>query len=160
MFSTPKIKSAIVAFVLMLTFSFPILLHAQHDSYMGTETKLSKAELLLKAESTDFNNSISTRLFHDEKNSYYAVDVSKLPSKYEKIRILELSFADNALVSIGSDENIKYYFFLVNNTLDKSSNEIQKLFNEFSVQSKTELQAMNDEQIRLWLIQHDKYSKK
>ena len=160
MFSTTKIKSALVAFVLMFAFSIPGLLHAQHDSYMGTETKLSDSELLSKAESTDFNDNISTKLFQDEKNSYFAVDVSKLPSKYEKIRILELSFADNALVSIGSDDSMKYYFFLVNNTLNKSADEIEKLFNEYSVQSKTELQAMNEEQIRLWLIQHDKYSKK
>ena len=160
MFSTTKTESVIVAFILMLTFSFSGILHAQDGGYMGNETKLAKSELLSKAKSADYGHNISAKLFQDEKNSYFAVDVSKLPSKYEKIRILELSFADNALVSIGSDDSMKYYFFLVNNTLKKSADEIEKLFNEYSIQSKTELQAMNEEQIRLWLIQHDKYSKK
>ena len=155
MFSNTKIESTFIAFALMLSLSFPGLLHAQNDSYMGNEN-----ELLSKAESTDFSDNISAKLFQDEKNSYFAVDVSKLPSKYEKIRILELSFAGNTLVNIGSDKNMKFYFFLVNNTLNKTTEEINKLFNEFSVQAKAELQTMNEEQIRLWLIQHDKYSKK
>lgn len=158
MFSFKKIERTILAIVLITTISFPNLLFSQHDSYAGKETKLTTSELLLKAEQTDFNKTISQKVFEDEKNTYYAVDVSLLSSKYEKIRLLELSYADKILVSIGTDNEKKYYFFLVNNTLEKSADEINNLFDSFSTQSKTELQSMNDEQKRLWLIQHDKYT--
>lgn len=160
MFLPLKIKSYFIAFVLTLLFSFPVLLSAQQGSYKGGEAKLSESDILLKAKAADFGDNISAQIFYDEKNTYYAVDISKISSKYEKIRILELSFADKALVNIGSDNNTGYYFFLVNNTLRKSSDEINKLFSEFMVQSQVELKTMNEEQLRLWLIQHDKYSKK
>ena len=160
MFLTTKIESTFTAFTLMLFLSFTGLLNAQNDSYIENGTKLSESELLLKAESADYHDNISAKLFQDERNSYFAVDISRLPSKFEKIRILELCFADKTVVNIGSDNNMKFYYFLVNNTLNKSTKEINKLFFEFSVQAKAELQAMNEEQIRLWLLQHDKYSKK
>lgn len=159
MFLTSKIKSSLIAFALILPFSFTGLLHAQQGSYIGTENSLSENELFAKATDADFGNNISTKIFEDVKNTYFAVDVSKLSSKYEKIRILELSYEDKALVSMGSDENTTFYFFLVNNTLNKSTEEIVGLLNDFLTRAKTELQAMNSEQLRLWLIQHDKYSK-
>ncbi len=160
MFLPTKIDSTLISFTLMLFLSFTGLLNAQNDNYIGNETELSESELLSKAESADYSNNISAKLFQDERNSYFAVDISKLPSKYEKIRILELSFTNKTVVNIGSDNNMKFYFFLVNNALNKSTEEINKLFSEFGAQSKAELQTMNEEQLRLWLIQHDKYSKK
>ena len=155
-----KIKSIFTAFALTILFVCPTYLNAQQGSYRGNEAKLSKSEILLKTKSLDFGDNISAEIYKDEKNTYYAVDISKLSSKYEKIRLLELSFADKALVNIGSDSSTGYYFFLVNNTLSKSSEEINKLFTGYLVKSQDELKLMNEEQLRLWLIQHDKYSKK
>lgn len=160
MFSITEIKGSFIAIVLILSLSFPFILHSQDTSYIGDEASLAANDLLELAENTDFDNNISMEIFKDEKNSYYAIDISKLASIYEQIRILELSFANNTIVNIGSDKNTGFYFFLVNNKLSKSTTEINNLFNKFVNQSKTELAEMNDEQLRLWLIQHDKYSKK
>ncbi|MBC8319384.1 MAG: hypothetical protein H8E34_01540 [Bacteroidetes bacterium] len=160
MFLIAKIESTLIAVAVILLIFFPGLLIAQHDSYKGIEAKFSENELLTMAGAADYGDNISAKIFEDEKNTYFAVDIGKLSSEYEKIRILELSYADNALVNIGSDKNMEYYLFLVNNTLNISSHEIIKVFDEFKVQSISELQVMNNEQLRLWLIQHDKYSKK
>lgn len=146
-------------FIIVITF-FPGLLHSQNDSYIGSEAKLSKSELFSNAESTDFGDNINAKIFYDEKNTYYAVDVSKLASSFEKIRLLELTFDDKTLVNISSDINSKYYLFLVNNTLNTSTEDINNKFRKFCEQTKTELEEMNEEQLRLWTIQHDKYSKK
>jgi len=159
MFLLLKIKSIFIAFALTILFTSPILLSAQQGSYKGKEAKLSTSEILLKAESLDFGDNISAEIYSDIKNTYYAVDVSKLSSKYEKIRLLELSFADKALVNIGSDISSGYYFFLVNNTLNKSNDDIVSMFTGYMIQSQDELRLLNEEQLRLWLIQHDKYSK-
>ncbi|MAE07304.1 MAG: hypothetical protein CL661_12095 [Bacteroidetes bacterium] len=155
-----KIKSLTITFTLLFSLSFTVLLYAQDDNYKGKEASLSTTELSAKAETTDFKNNISAKIFIDEKNSYFAVDVRKLLSTYEEIRILELSFSNNNLVNIGSDKNTGFYFFLVNNTLNISEEDVNNLFNDFLVQTKTELLELNEEQLRLWLIQHDKYSKK
>lgn len=139
---------------------FTGLLYAQQENYKGQETNLSSEELIAKAQTVDFGDKLSNKIFDDEKNSYFAVDVNKLSSTYEKIRVLELGFENNTLVNISSDSNTGFYLFLVNNTLDKPEKEINSLFDEFQLQSKAELQKLNEEQLRLWLIQHDKYSKK
>ncbi len=159
MLVTTKVENVFITCAITLLLSLPLLLHAQHDSYTGNEAKLFQNELVSKAEAANFGDKVSIKIHNDEKNTYYAFDVNKLSNKYERIRILELCYADNALVSIGSDKNMKFYLFLVNNTLNISTEEINNLFIEFIIQAETELQAMNEEQLRLWLIQHDKYSK-
>ena len=159
MLVTTKVENIFITCVMTLLLSLPILLHAQHDSYLGNEAKLFKNELVSKAEVADFGDKVSIKIHNDEKNTYFAFDVNKLSNKYEKIRILELCYADNALVSIGSDKDMKFYLFLVNNTLNISTEEVNNLFNDFIIQAETELEAMNEEQLRLWFIQHDKYSK-
>lgn len=160
MFLTARIKRPFVAFILIFSLSFNGLLYAQHKNYVRQETNLSTEELLDKAQNMDFGDNLSAEIFGDEKNAYYAVDVSKLSSAYEKIRILELGFSNNTLVVIGSDKNTGFYLFLVNNTLNKTTKDVNNLFDRFLTQSKAELKELNDEQLRLWLIQHDKYSKK
>ena len=159
MFLLTKVKSAIISFIIIISFAVVGPLHAQSGSYIGNEANIESGSLLSKASMTDFGDEISAKIFEDDKNTYYAVDVSKLDSKYEEIRILELSYANKVIVNTNSDKTKKYYLFLVNNTLNKSEEDIIVLFDDFSIQSKTEYEAMNNEQIRLWLIQHDKYSK-
>ena len=129
-------------------------------SYAGTEPKLEYNTLLEKAKATNFNNELSAKVHQDQKNTYYAIDVSKLKSEYEQIRLLELSYNSTVIVNTGNDRSSNYYLFLVNNTLDKTDEEIFVLFDNYSQQSKTEMLDMTGEQMRLWLIQHDKYSKK
>ena len=160
MLAITKAESIFITCALTLLLSFPVLVNAQHDSYMGNETNLFQNELLSKAELADFSTSISAKIFKDEKNTYFAVNASKLSSQYEKIRFLELSFTNNIIVSIGYEEDMKYYYFLVNNSLHKSTEEVNDIFNGFTAQANTELQTMNEEQIRLWLLQHNKFHTK
>jgi len=154
-----KIKSKLFFLALILSLTMSGSLYAQQDSYAGNESKIDAASLLSEAKKANFDNNICVKIFKDVKNTYYAVDVSQLTSKYEKIRLLELSYEDKALVSMGSDNDVKYYFFLVNNTLDKTPQEVADIITNFLSQSKVEEKKLNSEQLRLWLIQHDKYSK-
>ncbi len=136
MFSITEIKDSFITLLLILLLSFPHIIHAQNNSYKGTEANLAENDLLEIAKNSDFDNNVSMEIFKDEKNSYYAVDISKLTSTYEQIRILELSFANSTLVNIGSDKQTGFYLFLVNNKLNKSTEEINTLFNKFVSQSK------------------------
>lgn len=160
MFIISKIRGISTAFAVILCVTFTGSLYAQQGSYSGNESKVQSGSLLSKANATDFGNNISATIFKDDKNTYYAVDLSKLPEKFERIRVLELSYGNKVLVNIGNDLSTNFLFYLVNNTLNKSTQYINDLFNDFLTQSKAELQTMNAEQLRLWLIQHDKYSTK
>jgi len=159
MLFTTKIKWFTLILALILSINVPVSVVAQ-GSYAGDENKVSTESLLSKAKEADFSNGISAKIFSDSKNSYFAVDLKKLTSNFIKIRILEQSYDNLILVNISNDNTKGYYLYLVNNSLKKSDEEVNTLFTDFLVQAKNEQQLMNDEQMRLWIIQHDKYSKK
>ena len=151
----------VLLFVAIFTLiTIPTLINAQSGNYGGKESNIYIEDLIEIADKTEFGDNISSYLMQDIKNKYYAVKVSKLATQFEKIRLLELSYEDNEIVSMGADENNIYYFFLVNNVLNKTKEDINYKLAEFSNTSKKEYQELNSEQLRLWLIQHDKYSNK
>ncbi len=160
MISFTKLISKLVLTILVFLLILPGILNAQEGNYLGCEKKIHPEELLAKAMIADFSNNLSEKIYEDSKNSYFAVDVAKLNTKFERIRLLELSYSDDALVSIGTDENRLFYFFLVNNILNKTPEDINNTFIGFQTQATVESAKLNEEQLRLWLLQHDKFSKK
>ena len=73
MLVTTKVENTFITCVMTLLLSLPILLHAQHDSYLGNEAKLFKNELVSKAVATDFGdkyirNNRVYKLQSNEKN--------------------------------------------------------------------------------------------
>lgn len=148
---------------IVFIFSFLIIIistaSAQENNYSGTEKELQASELFTMANSADYSDNICANIHKDEKNTYYSLDVSSFSTKYEKIRILEFIYGNDAIVSIGMNPDKTKYLFLVNNTLNNSEQNVQDAFKDFMVQSKNELNKLNEEQLRLWLIEHDKYLK-
>lgn len=149
-----------VSLIVAVIISSVSLLNAQDSSYSGVEEVLNSSDLVLMANKISFGENLCESFHKDVKNTYYAVNASALNSKFEKIRLLELSYANDAIVNIGMSDDGVLYLYLVNNTLGKTNQTIQDLFSGFAIQAKEELEKMNDEQLRLWLIQHDKYFKK
>ncbi len=154
-----KIIEYFAAFIFVFVVLSPLLLASQNSKYIGNENNIQNAELSNKSKSTNFNDKYSAQIYEDSKNTYFAIDIAKLNSKYLEFRILELCYGDKAIVSIGKDNTNEYYFFLVNNTLNKSAEEINQTFDDFLITATNELSKLNEEQIRLWLIQHDKSKK-
>ena len=143
-----------------LTLILPFTVFSQTAHYLGTEKNLNGDFLLKKAENTDFGNNVAAKIFSDSKNTYFAVDLNKLPTKYQKIRVLELSFDDKALVNILSDINGKYLLFLVNNTLKIPPSEIVSKLETFKTKVSDEEKNLNNEELKIWFKNHDKYSKR
>lgn len=155
-----KFERVLLFLAIFTLVTIPTLINAQSGNYSGNESNIYTEDLIEVADKTEFGDNISSYLMQDIKNKYYAVKVSKLTTQFEKIRLLELSYEDNEIVSMGADDNNIYYFFLVNNILNKTEKEINDKLTGFSITSKKEYQELNSEQLRLWLIQHDKYSNK
>ena len=147
-----NIKPVIIIFLFVLV--MPITSNAQNNSYAGDESDITTTFLMSKALEANFNNEISSQIWKDEKNTYYCIDINNIDSRYEEIRILEYCFKDNKIVNIGKDDN--YMYFLVNNTLNVDNKTVTDTFNKYHTKAIQEKQELNDEQMRLWLIQHDK----
>lgn len=155
--SKGKIQSNIqpMGFLMLFLFS-TVFAIAQNNHYLGTEQNLPVAKLLQKAAKTNFNGHFAAPVYKDDKNTYYAVNLQKIKSDYLKIRLLEQSYQSKYLVNISANIKANYLFFLVNNTLKKSNMQIVALFESYLQKAKDEALNMNAEQMRLWLLSHQK----
>jgi len=132
----------------------------QNNKYLGNEKDISGSELIAKAQNTSFQGQVVKEIYSDEKNTYFALDNGSIESRYVKIRILEQSYNDKYLVNIGPDIDSGYMLFLVNNSLNKSQEDIIKLLDTFRVVAVKEEASLNEEAMNLWLSKHKKFSKK
>lgn len=99
-------------------------------------------------------------LTEDSENHYYAVNTKTIDSRYVKIRMLEQSYNSDYLVNIGvSSAELDLLVFLVKKSTNKNSDEVQQTFEDYIINAKKELNDKNPEQLRLWMMQHDKYQK-
>ena len=130
---------------------------AQQGIYIGVEENITNSELIVKANETDFNEGFAAKIFKDEKNTYYAINNSRIESKYIKIRILEQSYSDNELVNIGSSLKQEYLLFLVNNTLGVSEDKVIEMLNVYYSTALKEETSMSEQAMTIWLNKHDKY---
>ncbi len=153
-------KRILTSFIVTALFLAPFFACGQSPVYLGKEKNIDVNFLLKKAENGNFDGNIAAKIYQDKKNSYYAVDLSQISTRYEKIRILEHSYQDKSLTNIYNDINGKYLLFLVNNALNIPPSGIVDKLNGFYAKSKKEMKAMNEGEMKTWLKKHDKYNKK
>ncbi len=147
----------LITFVLL---SFPVFVFSQTAHYIGTEKNVNSSFLIERAERVNFGKNVAAKIYKDVKNTYYAVDLKRITSRYVKIRLLEYSYQDNALTNILSNINGDYLLFLVNNKLNKSSKNIILLIEKYKTEASNEEDKMSNAEKTLWLQKHDKYSLK
>jgi len=147
--------SLVLAISLIVTSAF-----SQESKYLGEEVNILHSELIQLASETDFNGEIASEIFKDEKNTYFAIDNSSIKSRYVKIRILEQSYSDNKLVNIGSAVDGGFMLFLVNNVLIETDDQVVDIFKEYQEKAIKEESNLSEEELSIWLNEHDKYSKK
>lgn len=151
-------KSLWAFVLLMLVFTAtPIITIGQNSSYLGKEKDINKDFLRVKADNAVFADDICTSIYQDEKNSYYCINISSFESKFEEIRLLEYSYSDRHVVSLGKDN--QFLYFLVDNVHNLNNIDVVSIFKEFHEKAIQEKESLNAEQMRLWLIQHDKDTK-
>ncbi len=144
-----------MGFLMLFLFSTAFAV-SQNKHYLGTEPDLPAAKLLQNAAKANFNGHMAAQIYKDDKNTYYAVNLQKIKSNYLKIRLLEQSYKSKYLVSISANIKADYLLFLVNNTLKKSNTQIVTLLESYLQKAKNEALTMNAEQMRLWLLSHQK----
>ena len=69
----------------------------------------------------NFGDHFVLNVFSDDKNNYYAVDFSKLPSRFEKVYFMNLVFKKDKVVNIDSDISQQQVWFLASKMFTESS---------------------------------------
>jgi hypothetical protein len=148
----------LISTVLFLCF-FATQSFSQESKYLGKEKDLSASDLIAKAEQTNFKADFVAEIYKDVKNTYYAIDNSRIDSRYVKIRIMYQTFSDNKIVNVGAAIKEGYSLFLVNNILTGEDNEIIEMFNSYYNIALKEEASMNEDEMIEWMNKNDKYRK-
>ncbi len=141
-------KRSIIFLLLML---FTSLLSAQD------ENTYSIARLITMAKEMPASK-LCTLLAEDYDNVYYSVNTSEDESRFVKIRIIEQSYESDFLINIGmSSKDLEHIIYIVKKIPPVKQADVYKAFEVFRKNAELELTKLNDEQLRLWYLQHDKY---
>lgn len=153
-------KSRLLFSTVLLLCIFATTVFSQDNKYLGTEEDLTASDLIEIAKQTDFESDFVAKIHQDVKNTYYAIDNSKIDSRYVKIRIMYQTFSDNKIVNVGASIEDGYALFLVNNTLTGQDDEIIEMFNSYYDIAVKEETSMNEDDMIEWMKKNDKYRKK
>ncbi len=133
---------------------------AQESKYLGSEKTITHEELFQKAADNDFSQMIFQEIYKDSKNTYFALKMSGIDSRYAQIKLLELITKDKTIVNIGASPDATYGLFLVNNVHNQSAAQVAKTMNTLIDEVNTESATLSPEQQKQWLQKNDKYSEK
>ena len=151
-----NMKSRLLISTVTLLCIFSLSVFSQDSSNIG----LTANDLTAIASQTVFNTGFVAEIQQDDKNTYYAIDNSKIDSRYVKIRIINQTFHNSKIVNIGSSLDEGYILFLVNNTQLGEENEIIELFNSYYTKAINEESLMSEQEMINWMNKNDKYRKK
>ncbi|MDG2080895.1 MAG: hypothetical protein P8J47_03830 [Bacteroidales bacterium] len=123
-------------------------------------SSLTVIELSEMAKSMEFINGPSENFANDQTNNYYVLSTQDIEHKFVTFYILEQSYNSDFLVNIGSSSELELHFFLVNKVHGKTDLDIYTEFNAYIDKANNALENMNQEQLRLWELQHNKFTAK
>jgi hypothetical protein len=112
-------------------------------------------EFLAKYAKFDFKGNFAATVDKDEANTYFLVDFSKLPTRFERVYFMNLSFASDELVNIDSDISKSNVCFKASNKY--SEKDILKIFDELKSKVVLISSEWTDDKESQWLNKNDKY---
>jgi hypothetical protein len=123
-------------------------------------SSLTVNELSKMVESREFASGPYENFANDQTNNYYVLSTQDIEHKFVTLYILEQSYNSNFMVNIGSSSDLDLHFFLVNKVHCKTDLDIYTELNTYIDKANNAIESMNQEQLRLWELQHNKFSSK
>ena len=128
------------------------------NGLMAQEDRQSDALLQagLVFDQKDFDGHFAVRAVSEGDYEYYVTDLTQLPSRFERIYFLNLSYADHRLVNIDPDiENSQLWFKA---HYQYPENEIICLLDDFRKETLKISQSWTDSEKQSWLKKYDKFN--
>lgn len=105
----------------------------------------------------EFGNRFAVLAEDDQIYNYYVTDLTKMPTRFQKVYFLNSVFADREIISIDSDLSKDQLWFKVPATV--SEQDALCMFDDLKSEAVKVEGAMTEEERQSWLAGHDKYPK-
>jgi hypothetical protein len=103
----------------------------------------------------DFKGNFSSAIDKDAAKNYFLVDFSRLPSRFDRVYFMDLSFSANEIVNI--DPVITKDRVCFSASKKYSEDEVVKIFGELEKKVKDASSAWSEDKKSAWLQKNDKY---
>jgi hypothetical protein len=133
--------------------------HSSTTVQTVTEVAVNPKDPAFRAKYKDlsFGDHFVLNVFSDDRNNYYAVDFSKLPSRFEKVFFMNLVFNKDKVVNIDSDISQQQVWFLGSKMFSEASiTDILDTLKAETLKANTSFTAAEKDK---WLKENDKYGK-
>lgn len=103
----------------------------------------------------DFKEKFASVIDKDAVNTYYLLDFSKLPARFDRVYFMNLTFSYDKLVNIDPDIAKTRVCFMANGKY--AGEEVIKLFDEILQKVISASSSWSEDQKSAWLTENDKY---
>lgn len=103
----------------------------------------------------DFKGKFAAVIDNDETNNYWLLDFSVLPSRFERVYFMNLSFSHQEIVNVDSDISKSRICFISN--LKYKETDVLNLFKKIREQVGSVSSSWPEENKVQWLRNNDKY---
>lgn len=105
-----------------------------------------------------FKTNMASFVHSDDVNDYYAIDFTKLGSRYEQVYMLLNVYQLNYMTSISSVLESGVMWFSAKRHFNKDKQTVIKDIEQLRKQANDAFNTTNADQRRLWLIENDKFA--
>lgn len=135
-----------------------VLISATQAQINGNRAVTGQEPVLsLAFDQKDFGDRFSVLVSSDDFYDYYALDLTKLGGRTEKVYFMTLTYDDKRVVNIDADIEKEHTWF--KSYYKYTENEISCLFNELREKTIQDCSKMNESEKSAWLVRNDKFKK-
>jgi len=105
----------------------------------------------------DFGERFAVLADYDREYNYFVTDLTKMPSRFQRVYFLNLVFADQQVISLDSDLSKDQLWFKVPSALTEQ--EAVCKFDDLRAEAMKAENGMTENERQQWLAGHDKFPK-
>lgn len=141
----------------MIRIYFLVLVLIANFTVSAQKTQILPADpaFIAKYANFDFLGNFASVIDKDSANNYFLLDFSKLPTRFERVYFMNLSFSSDELINIGPDITRDQVCFMSNNKYNETS--VLIIFDEIKKKVALTSSSWSDEKKSEWLKENDKY---
>ena len=117
----------------------------------------SQQDIALVFNQEEFGDRFSVLVFSDDNYDYYAIDLTKLKDRFERVYFMNLAYAESKIVNIDAEIGNDKTWFKAYYTYKEA--EINCLFNDLKEKTDNASLGMTSDEKAAWLAQNDKFKK-
>jgi hypothetical protein len=112
-------------------------------------------ELIFKQ--VDFGENFSVLVTSDDQYDYYAIDLTKLEDRFERIYFMNLSYNESRIINLDGDINKELTWY--KSYYSNKEEEINCLFKDLKEKTIQAGRTMTSEEKSQWMLENDKFKK-